>query len=53
MSLMSHMGQSTVPPSAQLPRRVINPDQARALLTAVDAQRPSEPRLVAFFGVMY
>ena len=35
------------------PRRVINPGQARALLAAVDAQQPSGPRLVAFFGVMY
>jgi site-specific recombinase XerD len=34
-------------------RRVINPGQARALLTAVEAQQPSGPRLVAFFGVMY
>ncbi len=34
-------------------RRVINPDQARALLAAVEAQEPSGPRLVAFFGVMY
>ena len=34
-------------------RRVINPDQARALLAAVGAQEPSGPRLVAFFGVMY
>jgi integrase len=35
------------------PRRVINPGQARALLAALDAQQPSGPRLVAFFGVMY
>ena len=34
-------------------RRVINPDQARALLGAVEAQEPSGPRLVAFFGAMY
>lgn len=34
-------------------RRVINPDQARRLLAAVQAQHPSGPRLVAFFGVMY
>jgi site-specific recombinase XerD len=34
-------------------RRVINPDQARALLAAVEAQEPSGLRLVAFFGVMY
>lgn len=34
-------------------RRVINPDQARALLAAVETQQPSGPRLVAFFGVMY
>ncbi len=34
-------------------RVVINPAQARALLTAVRAQRPSGPRLVAFFGVLY
>ena len=34
-------------------RRVINPDQARVLLAALDAQQPSGPRLVAFFGVMY
>ena len=45
----------TAPRASQAidPRRVINPDQARALLTAVDAQQPSGPRLVAFFGVMY
>jgi len=45
----------TAPRASQAidPRRVINPGQARALLAAVDAQRPSGPRLVAFFGVMY
>lgn len=45
----------TAPRASQAidPRRVINPDQARALLVAVDAQQPSGPRLVAFFGVMY
>jgi site-specific recombinase XerD len=45
----------TAPRASQAidPRRVINPDQARALLAAVDAQQPSGPRLVAFFGVMY
>jgi integrase len=32
---------------------VVNPAQARALLAAVGAQRPSGPRLVAFFGVLY
>ena len=34
-------------------RRVINPDHARALLAAVEAQEPSGPRLLAFFGVIY
>ncbi len=34
-------------------RRVINPDQARRLLAAVQARQPSGPRLVAFFGAMY
>ena len=32
---------------------MVNPRQARALLAAVRAQKPSGPRLVAFFGVMY
>jgi integrase len=40
--------------SAAVDRRsVVNPRQARALLAAVRAQKPSGPRLVAFFGVMY
>jgi integrase len=40
--------------SAGVDRRcVVSPRQARALLAAVRAQRPSGPRLVAFFGVMY
>jgi integrase len=45
----------TVPKvSGQVDRRsVVNPHQARALLDAVQAQRPSGPRLVAFFAVMY
>jgi integrase len=34
-------------------RSVVNPLQARTLLAAVDSQRRSGPRLVAFFGVMY
>lgn len=34
-------------------RVVVNPAQARALLEAVRTQRPSGPRLVAFFGVLY
>lgn len=34
-------------------RCVVNPRQARALLAAVREQKPSGPRLVAFFGVMY
>jgi integrase len=34
-------------------RVVVNPGQARALLEAVRAQKPSGPRLVAFFGVLY
>lgn len=34
-------------------RCVVNPRQARALLAAVRAQKPSGPRLAAFFGVMY
>jgi integrase len=34
-------------------RVVVNPAQARALLEAVRAQKPSGPRLVAFFGVLY
>lgn len=34
-------------------RIVVNPVQARALLTAVQRQQPSGPRLVALFGVMY
>jgi integrase len=32
---------------------VVNPRQARLLLEAVSALRPSGPRLVAFFGVLY
>lgn len=32
---------------------MVNPRQARALLAAVRAQKPSGPRLVAFFGVIY
>jgi integrase len=40
--------------SSQIDRRsVVNPHQARALLEAIHAQQPSEPRLVAFFAVMY
>jgi integrase len=40
--------------SSQVDRRsVVNPRQARALLEAVRTQRPSGPRLVAFFAVMY
>src|ERR1700746_1163795 len=40
--------------SSQVDRRsVVNPRQARALLEAVRAQRPSGPRLGAFFAVMY
>ena len=40
--------------SATVDRRsVVNPRQARALLAAVRTQKPSGPRLVAFFGVMY
>jgi integrase len=34
-------------------RVVVNPKQARALLEAVRAQKPSGPRLVAFFAVLY
>jgi integrase len=34
-------------------RSVVNPTQARRLLNAVRAQKPSGPRLVAFYGVMY
>ncbi|MEV5741608.1 tyrosine-type recombinase/integrase [Microbispora rosea] len=34
-------------------RVVVNPAQARNLLEAVRAQKPSGPRLVAFFAVMY
>ncbi|WP_249345952.1 tyrosine-type recombinase/integrase [Microbispora sp. H11081] len=38
----------------QVDRRVVvNPAQARALLEAVRAQKPSGPRLVAFFALMY
>jgi integrase len=32
---------------------VVNPRQARTLLAAIRAQKPSGPRLVAFFGIMY
>jgi integrase len=40
--------------SSQVDRSsVVNPRQARALLSAVRAQQPSGPRLVAFFAVMY
>jgi integrase len=40
--------------SSQVDRRsVVNPRQARALLDAVRAQRPSGPRLITFFAVMY
>jgi integrase len=34
-------------------RSVVNPGRARALLAAVRAQAPSDPRLVAFFGLIY
>jgi integrase len=34
-------------------RSVVNPGQARRLLAAVRAQKPSGPRLVAFFGTIY
>lgn len=34
-------------------RVVVNPAQARALIAAVRDQRPSGPRLAAFFGVLY
>ena len=34
-------------------RVVVNPEQARALLDAVAAEKPSGDRLVAFFGAMY
>ncbi len=34
-------------------RSVVNPRRARALLAAIDAQKPSGPRLTAFFGAMY
>ncbi|MEV4800420.1 hypothetical protein AB0K18_10430 [Nonomuraea sp. NPDC049421] len=34
-------------------RSVVNPAQARRLLTEVGAQKPSGKRLVAFFGAMY
>jgi len=34
-------------------RVVVNPDQARALLHGVAAEKPSGQRLVAFFGSMY
>lgn len=34
-------------------RVVVNPDQARALVKAVRAQKPSGARLAAFFGSMY
>jgi integrase len=34
-------------------RRVANPVQVRTLLRAVGEQRPSGPRLVAFFGCLY
>jgi integrase len=34
-------------------RSVMNPRQARALLEAVRAQKPSGTRLIAFFAVMY
>jgi integrase len=34
-------------------RSVVNPVQARTLLDAVADQKPSGPRMVAFFGLMY
>jgi integrase len=34
-------------------RSVVNPGQARSLLSAVRDQQPSGPRLVAFFAVIY
>jgi len=40
--------------SSEIDRRsVVNPDQARALLKAVEAREPSGPRLLAFFAIMY
>ena len=34
-------------------RSVVNPRQARSLLSTVRSQKPSGPRLVAFFGTIY
>ena len=34
-------------------RVVVNPEQARTLLNAVAAEKPSGDRLLAFFGAMY
>jgi integrase len=34
-------------------RSVVNPKQARSLLAAVETQRPSGPRIKAFFGTIY
>jgi len=34
-------------------RSVVNPTQGRTLLDAVSREKPSGPRLAAFFGVMY
>ncbi|GAA1347903.1 tyrosine-type recombinase/integrase [Saccharothrix algeriensis] len=41
------------PPKAIDKRTVVNPAQARKLLEAVAAQRPSGQRLVAYFATMY
>lgn len=47
-------GKVTAPVIRQVDKRsVVNPVQARELLDAVADQRPSGPRLVAFFGLMY
>jgi integrase len=41
------------PPKAIDKRVVVNPQQAARLLEAVRSQKPSGPRMVAFFAVMY
>lgn len=65
MDYASELGVITVNPirslkwkppkvSSEVDRRcVVNPRQAEALLEAVRGYRPSGPRLVAFFAVMY
>jgi integrase len=54
MSEVKQSAKVKAPGLRQIDRRaVVNPVQARTLLAAVANLKPSGPRLVAFFGLMY